>query len=81
MFRLRLNIFNKNSTSDVLHFSTHHIIVQICLITSDVNFDYFAAMAFEGVLHCKETFSLYKYLVGRYFETMQISCSHTVLAH
>lgn len=48
------------------------------LITGDVHFDYLVNVMFVRFLHCKViifSFAINKYLMERYFETMQKSVS------
>ena len=44
--------------------------------TNEIDFDQLVKMLNDRIIHCKcvFTFVMNKYLVGRYFETIQMSC-------
>ena len=44
--------------------------------TNEIDFDHLVKMLNDIIIHCKcvFTFVMNKYLVGRYFETIQMSC-------
>ena len=44
--------------------------------TNDIDFDHLVKVLNDRIIHCKcvFTFVMNKYLVGRYFETIQVPC-------
>lgn len=53
-------------------------------ITGNVNFDHTVKMISGRFLYCKDTIffsEINKYIVGRYFETMQVSCFSLYFHH
>lgn len=84
MIRLKLGIFNKSATGDALHFSVHHIMASIFLITGDVNVDHLVKVVSVRCLHCKGTlfpFIIDKYLVERYPVLIQFLPTNFSILH
>ena len=72
-----MHFWQESHRHDAVPFSVHPIRrnMKLCLITGDADLNHLVKGASPKFLHCEVTFSplfISNYLVGRYFETMQI---------